>query len=286
MPGRRRLHAGIVLRRAAVLCAVVLACAIGPVALGPLARLAPAAPAGAAAAAPPDLDAVVVASPGPGYGVTRQGPLSPQQFASDAPDPAATEGALSTLGASPGAYQRAWQADGGLHRVQDLVVRFPSAARASAFVQAAQRSLHSGEIVSTGPLTSVPGARLVSYYGSAEGTGVGEAVTMRSGAYISLLLFFSTAATTSQPIAPADAGTVARAQYDAIVSASGDHTRSVPVRTAQTARKSASSGEIGWAILAVAIMALAVATPRALRRRRQRRSGVPAGRSAEPAPQR
>ena len=64
----------------------------------------------------------------PGYTVTSQGPLDASQFASDAPDPSAAAGALSTLGGSISTYERVWQADGGLNQVQDLLVRFPDPA--------------------------------------------------------------------------------------------------------------------------------------------------------------
>ena len=70
---------------------------------------------------------MVIPDLGPGYTVTSQGPLEPPQFASDAPDPSAAAGALSTLGRTISTYERVWQADGGLNQVQDLLVRFPNA---------------------------------------------------------------------------------------------------------------------------------------------------------------
>ena len=93
------------------------------------------------------------------------------------------------------------------------MVRFPSATGAQVFLQAAQHSLESGEIVSKGPLPSVPGARLVTYFAATNESGVGEAITMRAGIYVALLSFFSAAAGNSQPITPADAEKVALAQH-------------------------------------------------------------------------
>ena len=95
---------------------------------------------------------MVIPNLGLGYAVTSQGPLDPSRFASDAPDPSAAAGALSTLGKSISTYERVWQADGGLNQVQDLLVRFPDAVGAQVFLQAAQHSLESGEIVSSDPV--------------------------------------------------------------------------------------------------------------------------------------
>ena len=140
-----------------------------------------------AGAASPSLGAVVIPSLGPGYAVSSQGPLNPSEFASDAPDPSAASGALATLGNTISTYERQWQANGALNQVQDLVVRFPSATGAQVFLRAAQHSLESGEIVSNGPLPSIRGARLVTYFAATNESGVGEAITMRSGMYLSLI---------------------------------------------------------------------------------------------------
>ncbi len=246
--------------------------------------------AGAATSSSQSLSTIVIPDLGPGYTVSSQGPLNPSEFASDSPDPSAAAGALSTLGTLITTYEREWQANGGLNQVQDLVVRFPSSSGAQVFLQAAQKSLDSGEIVSKGPLASIPGARLVTYFAATNESGVGEAITMRSGAYVALLSFFSAAAGNKQPIAPADAQRVAQAQYGALVTASGG-TNGSPASTSATShvaaapatvKKSASSSDIGWAILAVVIVALAVSTPIVLRRRRERAEELSLRSQSEP----
>ncbi len=233
--------------------------------------------------ASPSLSTIVIPDLGPGYAVSSQGPLNPSAFASEAPDPSAASGALATLGSTISTYERRWQANGGLNQVQDLVVRFPSATGAQVFLQAAQHSLESGEIVSKGPLPSIPGARLVTYFAATNDSGVGEAITMRTGIYVALLSFFSAAAGNSQPITPADAEKVALAQHTSLVSASGGKDAAAPARESHDsassaagapAKKGTSSSDIGWAIVAVAIVAAAVATPLLLHRRRQRAGGL------------
>jgi hypothetical protein len=210
-------------------------------------------------------DTVVIPNLGPGYTVSSQGPLDSAQFASNAPDPSAAAGALSTLGTSISTYERVWQADAGRNQVQDLLVRFPDAVRAQVFVRAAQRSLESGEIVSSDAMASIPGARRVTYFAATDQDGVGEAVAMRAGVYVDLLSFFSAASGDAQPISPADAQRVALAQYTAMVQAPGGG----PTATAHhTSSKQVSVGTILAAVLVVAVLALAVATPWFLRRRR------------------
>ena len=183
---------------------------------------------------------------GPGYAVTSQGPLNASQFASNAPDPSAAAGALSTLGKTISTYERVWQADGGLNQVQDLLVRFPNAVGAQVFLQAAQHSLESGEIVSSDPVSSIPGARRVTYFAATNQDGVGEAITMRAGVYVDLLSFFSAASGNAQPISPANAERVARAQYAAMVQAPGGAgTRRRPRRPA-TPRRASRAAPSCW----------------------------------------
>ena len=142
--------------------------------------------------------------------MTSQGPLNASQFASDAPNPSAAAGALSTLGKSISTYERVWQGDGGLNQVQDLLVRFPNGVGAQVFLLAAQHSLETGEIVSSDPLPSIPGARRVTYFAATNQDGVGEAITMRAGVYVDLLSVFSAASGNAHPISPADAERLAR----------------------------------------------------------------------------
>jgi hypothetical protein len=213
------------------------------------------------------LDTVVIPSPGPGYAVTSQGPLNSEQFTSRAPDPSAAARALSTLTRSMSTYERVWQADDGPNQVQDLLVRFPDDVGAQAFLQAAQRSLESGEIVSSDAMPSIPAARRVTYFAATNQDGVGEAVTMRAGVYVDLLSFFSAASAKGRPISPAKTEHVAQDQYAAMVQAPGGaHPKPAPPTAAST--KSVSAGTILFAVLVVAVLALAVATPALLRRRR------------------
>jgi hypothetical protein len=268
--------------------------------LGALAGSGSAASAAASAApttstAPASLGDVVIPNLGLGYAVTSQGPLDPSQFASNAPDPSAAAGALSTLGKSISTYERVWQADGGLNQVQDLLVRFPNAIGAQVFLQAAQHSLESGEIVSSNSVQSIPGARRVTYFAATNQDGVGEAITMRAGAYVDLLSFFSAASGNARPISPANAEVVAQAQYKAMTRAPGGtattatgapSTGTTSAASAASPKKGVSGGTIGVAVVAVAILALAVATPALLRRRRaaQEAAAVAADLTGAPLP--
>ena len=251
---------------------VALVSVLVPV-LGAVSLAAPASTSAAAAASAPTLSTVVIPDLGPGYSVTSQGPLNPSQFASDSPDPSAASGALTTLAKTMSTYERVWQTSNSLNQVQDLVVRFPSTTGAKVFEQAAQQSLDHGEIVQKGPLPSIPGAQRVTYFAATNEDGVGEAITMSSGVYVALLSFFSAAAGNPQPISPADAETVAQAQYKAMVAVPGG-TPAPSGRTASAATASAkkvtTSSAIWWAVLVVIVLAVAVATPLLLRRRQER----------------
>ncbi len=238
----------------------VAACGILPLLL----MVGGVAPAAATASPTASLSSVVIPNLGPGYAVTSEGPPDPSRFASDSPDPAAAAGALSTLAKSISTYERVWQAAGGLNQVQDLLVGFPDAAGAQVFLQAAQHSLESGEIVSSDPVPSIPGARRVTYFAATNEDGVGEAVTMRAGIYVDLLSFFSAAGGNAQPISPADAERVALAQHSAMVAAPGG----VAAAATAPAKKGISAGTIGLAVLVVAVLAVALVTPLVLRRRR------------------
>ena len=229
--------------------------------------------AAASRESPPTLGTVVIPNLGPGYTVTSQGALQASQFASDAPDPSAAAGALSTLGKTISTYERVWQADGGLNQVQNLLVRFPDAAGAQVFLQAAQHSLESGEIVSSDKVPSIPGARRVTYFAATDQDGVGEAVTMRAGVYVDLLSFFSAASGNAQPISPANAEQVAQAQYKAMAQAPGGTTATVG---GAPTKKGVSVGTVVAAVFVVAVLALAVATPALLRRRRAARDAAAA----------
>jgi hypothetical protein len=237
-----------------------------------LSMLLAAAGTAGASQSPPAPDQVVLANLGPGYSVTSQGPLDASQFASNAPDPSAAAGALSTLGKTIATYERVWQADGGLNQVQDLLVRFPDAGGAQVFLRAAQHSLESGEIVSSDRVATIPGARRVTYFAATNEDGVGEAITLRAGVYVDLLSFFSAASGNAQPISPADAEKVAQAQYRAMAQAPGGAVPS-PDR-ASGSKKGVTGSTILVAVFAVAVLSLAVATPALLRRRRAAREAA------------
>jgi hypothetical protein len=108
---------------------------------------------------------------------------------------------------------------------------------------------------------------------------------MRAGVYVDLLSFFSAASGNAQPISPANAERVARAQYTAMVQAPGGSTTGSTTAADRT-KKGVSAGTILLAVVVVAVLALAVATPALLRRRRDAAAtpvlpdAVPSGRDA------
>jgi hypothetical protein len=210
---------------------------------------------------PPDLGTVVLAEIGFGYTVSSQGPLDASTFPTGSPSAAEAAGALSTLGNSIESYQRTWQDSTGVNQVQDLVVRFPTHTAAGAFVAAARRAIAHGEIVSSGPLPSVPGAQRTTYFASTNQAGIGQTVTLRVGDYAAVLSFFSGASDNQAPITRAAAAQVARAQYAAMASTTGPATVKAP-------GGGGAAADVGWAVLAVAVLGVAVATPLLLRRRR------------------
>ena len=217
-------------------------------------------------APPSPLATVVLSELGPGYAVTSEGPLDAGSFASSAPDASAASGALASLGTSISTYQREWADDGGSNEVQDLLVKFPSTAPAQIFLAAMQRSLDSGDILSSGPVAGVPGARTVKYFAATSAEGVGQAVTMRAGVYVDLLSFFS-ASGAAQPITPADAAVLAKAQHAAMASAPGG---------TESSGSSGHSAAYGWIVLAVMALVLGLVAVLVLRRRSDRRRGKPA----------
>ena len=223
---------------------------------------------------PPPLTTVVIPDLGPGYSVTSEGPLDASRFASSSPDPAAASTALATLAKTNSTYERAWSDVGGANQVQDLLVRFPSLVDARVFLQAAQHSLDSGEIVSSGPLPGVRGAQRTTYFASTTRAGVGQAVTLRVGVYVTLLSFFSAASGNAGPITQADAVRITRAQQAAMEAAPGGAAAPSPGGP----RKGISPGSIVAAVLVVAVLGVAVVTPALLRRRRQRLLGLDATR--------
>ncbi len=111
----------------------------------------------------------------------------------------------------------------------------------------------------------MPGAS--TYFAATNAGGVGQAITMRAGVYVDLLSFFSAASGNARPMSPADAERIARAQYAAMVRAPGG-AHATPASTPVRSTKSVSAGTILQVVLVVAVLALAVATPAFLRRRR------------------
>jgi hypothetical protein len=214
------------------------------------------------AAAPrrPALSSIVLPAFGGGYALTSQGPLAASGLPAGSPEVSAAVGALARLRGTIETYQRNWQNPAGVNQVTVLLVRFPTAAEAGAYVSAARRALARGEVVGSGPLSGVPGAQRTTYFASTTRAGVGQAVTLRVGTSVALLNFFSTASGNADPITPAAAERVAKAQYGAMAAAAGP-------KPAQPSTGGVSLGDVGWGVLAVVVLAAAVATPLALRRR-------------------
>jgi hypothetical protein len=171
------------------------------------------------------------------------------------------------LGTQISTYERTWRDASGANEVQDLVVRFSKTAAALAFVRAVRRSLDAGDIESSGPLRSVPGAQRVTYLATTAQAGIGQAVTLRAGVYVGVLTFFSGASGNPAPITAVAAERVARAQDAALRAAPGG------TAVAPAPRPGTSFGGTTWAVLAVVVLGAAVATPLFLRRRRRPGSG-------------
>jgi hypothetical protein len=199
------------------------------------------------------LASVVIANVGPGYSVLRQGPLDPEQFASSSPDPSAATGALHALSSSISSYERVWQDATMTNEVQDLVVHFDSEAAAQVFETSARHALSSGEIVSSGAVPTIAGALRTTYFATtATQVGVGQALTLRRGAYVVLLSIFS-ANTPTNPaaITPGDALTITQAQAAAVTKAA---TASSRARVSNPHRSLA--GELLAAVAVICLFAL------------------------------
>jgi hypothetical protein len=257
------LGAGVCLGLGLVLGLAIALAPVGGVVIGLGAGSAGAATSTSTSTTAPasPLATVVLSELGPGYAVTSEGPLVAGSFASSAPDPSAASGALASLGTSISTYEREWADDGGNNEVQDLLVKFPSPAPAQIFLASMQRSLDSGEILESGPVAGVPGARTVKYFAATSAEGVGQAITMRAGVYVDLLSFFS-ASGAAQPITPADATVLAKAQHAAMASAPGG--------TTTTPGSPRGGDPLGWIILGVAVAAVALASFVVVRRSRSR----------------
>lgn len=230
--------------------------------------VAPTVAASAAEKPPPtstELGQVVLTSLGAGYTVTSQGPISASAFAASPPGQGAVSRALSELGHQISSYRRSWGDSAGTNQVQDLLVRFSTAGSATAFVDSVRHSLDSAQIISENALPSVPGAQRTTYYGATSDAGIGQAVTMRSGDYVDLLSFFSSATHNQSPITASDSTRIAEAQYDAMRDAPGGGGTPAPV--APPAAPGTSTSGVIWAVLAVVILASTLAVPLVLRRR-------------------
>jgi hypothetical protein len=247
---------------------LAVALALAPVGggVGPWPASSGAATSTSTTGPPSPLSTIVLANLGPGYAVTSEGPLDAGSFASSAPDASAASSALASLGPSISTYQREWADIGGSNEVQDLLVKFPSTAPAQIFLTAMQRSLDSGDILSSGPLAGVPGARTVKYFAATSAEGVGQAVIMQAGVYVDLLSFFSASGAT-QPITPADAAVLAKAQHAAMASAPGG---------TEPSGSSSDTAAHGWIALVVIVLVLGLVAFLVLRRRSGRHMGAPA----------
>ncbi len=213
---------------------------------------------------PPSLPALVVAGVGPGYVVTAQGPPDVARFAHGWPNPTAMASALAGAGDAQ-AYARTWQDAAGANVVQVLVMRFPAGRAGEAFESAADRSLASSAVVSSGPLRALRGARTATYVTTA---GYGEAVVLSVGNDVALLSFVSAPSKRTAPITAAEAQRVATAQHAALENALRGPTQ--PVHTSGP-----SAAELAWAALAVMVLAAGLVTPLVLHRGRDRRPVAP-----------
>jgi hypothetical protein len=115
-----------------------------------------------------------------------------------------------------------------------------------------------------------PGSVRLADFGSATRVDRGKAVTTRAGAAIERLSFSSARSADAAPFSGAGADPVARAQPAIVVSGPG-----VGSNVTKPARKRVSLASLGWAVLAVAVLAAAVATPLLLRRHRNRQDTPP-----------
>ena len=122
------------------------------------------------------------------------------------------------------------------------------------------------------PVAGVPGAHRTTYFASTTQAGVGQAITLRAGVYVTLLSFFSAASGNAEPITQADAVRIARAQQAAMVSATrwdgcaGAHQPAQGSLPRLHRRSSARRRVLG----------VAVVTPALVRRRRQKLLGLDA----------
>jgi hypothetical protein len=240
------------------------------VALVALTALSGVGVAGARPAAP-SLESTIVHDVGPGYSVTFDGPAADAWFANAWVNPSAIDSVLTNSGVVA-AYERAWQGQDEANVVQILLLQFSSAGASDAFTDAADRTLSSSAVVSSGTLPSVPGVRRTTYVTRA---GFGQAVVIRTDKYVALLSSVSHLVADTAPITAADAEQVADAQHAAMARAPDES-------AAPRAKGGASVSDLTWAALAVAVMAGGLVTPLVLRRRREQ-PGAPVGRQRDDA---
>lgn len=115
-----------------------------------------------------------------------------------------------------------------------------------------------------------PGSVRLADLRSATQVDRGQAVTTRAGATLERLSFSSARSADAPPFSGAGADRVARARSAIVVSGPG-----VGSNVTKPARKRVSLAALGWAVLAVAVLAAAVATPLLLRRHRNRQDTPP-----------
>jgi hypothetical protein len=116
-------------------------------------------------------------------------------------------------------------------------------------------------------VASIPGAHRVAYITTVNEKGVGEAIAMRAGVDVDLLVFFSAASGDARPMAPAMVEKMGRTQYAAMAAQAPGRT---PMQaSAHHDTKGVSAGTLGLAVVVVAVLAMALATPALLRRRHE-----------------
>ena len=143
----------------------------------------------------------------------------------------------------------------------------PSPAGAQVFLQAAQHSLESGEIVSSDAVPSIPGARRVTYFAATNQDGVGEAITMRVRRLRrpAVVLLGGVGQRAADLAGQRRTGGPGPVQGDDAGARAAQRRRAGASSRPRRASRPAPS----WlAVLVVAVLALAVATPALLRRRR------------------
>ena len=175
--------------RARSVAGALLACT-----LGALTALGASTAAGARPAALP-LQSAVVHDVGSGYSVSYDGTPADARFAGAWVNPTAIA-SLLTNRAVVAAYERAWQDQDEANVVQILLLRSSSTGASHTLAMAADQTLRSPAVVSSGTLPSLPSARRTTYVTR---DGFGQAVVIQTDDYVALLSFISHPSSAQHP---------------------------------------------------------------------------------------